>query len=560
MSEQAYQLLDRKGTLSPDDIRDLFPDSADPGIQPVETEWQLAQLLGRLAGCEVVDLSRVEFEPEAIRSAPQRIVQVTHVLPLYFDGDVLVAAQADPMDFVKLDRFQRAVAHEVRVVCAPRDQLRRYEEIHFGSQEQAKVERFIRRSRDEVAARRKFAGTGQGIVIREFEEDLGQTPVEQLLDALVSHAVKRRATDIHVTCQTERVQLQHRVDGVLRDPTDLPVDIYATLLSRIKLSADMDISTHRIPQEGNFSVSVDGTDVMIRASVFPTVYGEDVALRLQWGAMYLKDLSSLGFTQAKLSRYQRLLDSPKGMILVTGPVGVGKSTTLYSSLGRLTGQRRRIVTLEDPVECRIDNITQSQVSPETGYDFALGLRSILRMDPNVIMVGEIRDVETARMALRASLTGMLVLSTLHTDRAAGAIPRLVDMDVEPYLLTSSLIGVLAQALTRRVCEDCRQAAASASLEHFQLQEWPQEYADRSYYEGAGCDRCDHSGYYGRTGLFELLEVNEDIRGAIRDRADRSEINRVAVANGMETMVVDGLEKAAQGITTLEEVVRVTSTR
>ena len=297
----------------------------------------------------------------------------------------------------------------------------------------------------------------------------------------------------------------------------------------------------------------------MRASVFPTIHGEDIDLRLLHRAMYLKDMSTLGFSPEKLRLFVDMLDSPKGLLLVTGPVGVGKTTTLYSSLRRLSQKDRRIVTLEDPIECRLENVAQSQVSAQTGFDFARGLRSVLRMDPDVIMVGEIRDVETARMALRASLTGMMVMSTLHTDRAAGAPARLIDMEVEPYLLTSSLLGVLSQALVRTICEECKRPA-EPDFQLIESRDFPKDLADGPLWRGEGCDRCGGTGHYGRTGIFELLRMDDEVREKVKQRADTPEVEALARRQGMETLVEDGLDKVRRGVTTLEEVVRVTAGR
>jgi len=559
MAEQLYQRLSEDGLLNPQELQALLPGLSHGDFKPVETQWELTQLLGEVAGCETVDLSKVQFHQEALNLVPAKVARTVRVLPLYLEGGTLVVAQYDPLDVLGADRIRRICSCEVRVVCAPREQLLRYMDIHYGSQEQATVEKWIETSRTDVRARQEHGVRKQRVLFPEYEADLGRPSVEQLVEAIVSHAVKKRATDIHITCHADRVELRHRVDGVLREGILIPKEIHPSLVSRIKLSAGLDITTHRFPQEGNFDTEVEGTRVQVRTSVFPTIHGEDIALRLLHRAMYLKDMATLGFSERKLELFTNLLDNPKGMILVTGPVGVGKTTTLYSALTRLAQQGRRVVTLEDPVECKLEHIAQSQVSPQTGYDFARGLRSILRMDPDVVMVGEIRDVETAQMALRASLTGIMVMSTLHTDRAAGAMPRLLDMEVEPYLLTSSLLGVLSQALVRVICEECKEPARP-DPRFIESHGLPAELAEATLWRGAGCDRCEGTGYYGRTGIFELLCMDDQVREATKRRADTAEIHKVARQQGMQTIVEDGLEKARQGITTLEEVVRVTAGR
>ena len=559
MAQGIFERYAENGRLTPEDIRELAPEVAEEELAPVESDEELARMLASAAGCEFVDLSAVSFRPEALDLIPAKVARRIHVLPIAEEGDTLVVATYDPLNVNALDRVARITGMDVRVVCASKEQALLYLDRHYGSAEQANVERLMRESRQDVAARRSVAGRKRGMFFADYEEDLGRTPVEKLLEALVTHASKSRATDIHITRHPDSVIVQYRIDGVLMDVFEAPLDIYSALLSRVKLTAGMDITTHRFPQEGNFETPVDGAMVQIRASVFPTIRGEDIALRLQYRAMYRMDFSNLGFEDWKLAQFTDLLDMPKGMILVTGPVGVGKTTTLYSALSRLAGRRRKIVTLEDPVESRLPDIAQSQIAPAQGYGFALGLKTILRMDPDVIMVGEIRDDETAGLALRASLTGMLVLSTLHTDRAAGAIPRLLDMQVEPYLLTSSLLGVLSQALARTLCAQCREE--SEPDRRLLLDNGvPEDQIAERYWRAKGCDRCGGAGFYGRTGLFELLLVNDAIREAVKERADLAEIYCVARREGMETMVEDGLKKAAQGVTTVEEVFRVAKTR
>lgn len=553
-----YDRLQADGTLEPDVLSSLLPPGAEVPRQAVQTEAELAAVIARAVGGEVADLRGIRPSDDVLDLIPARLVRSTRILPLQMTAGELSVAHYDPWDLRGLDRVRRASRGQVRPLIAPRGQILRILERRFGSTEEAAIDEFIRRSQDEVAAL-LTVDRSPSLFTLDYEEDLGETPIERLLEAIVVHAVKRRATDIHITCHPDHVALQHRVDGVLGAPKTVPKDLHAALISRVKLSGGMDISRSGQPQDGNFQVEVDGKAVQLRVGVFPTVYGEDIALRLLYSDVYLQDLAQLGFSADKLPVFLNLLDSTKGMILVTGPVGVGKTTTLYSSLSRLSRRRGRIITLEDPVESRIEGITQSQVSPGTGFDFASGLRSILRMDPDVIMVGEIRDIETAQMALRASLTGMLVLSTLHTDSAAGAIARLLDMNSEPFLLTSSLLGVLAQALVRRICDECKEPATPdpAMLEARNL---PRAILDGPIWRGAGCDRCDHTGYFGRTGLFELLVVDDAIREKIKQRVDTSEIDKVAREAGMETLFDDGIRKLHAGITTVDELVRILSGR
>ena len=558
-ADQIYDRLQAEGTLDPDVLSSLFPPGTEVPENAVRTEAELAAAIAHAVEGELADLRTLSPSEDVKGLIPDRVVQSTRILPLQLVDGELSVAYYDPWDLRGLDRVRRASrGQQIRPLIAPRGQLLRLFERQFGSSEEAAIDEFIKRSQSEVGAM-SSVDRSRSLFTLDFEEDLGETTVERLLDAIVIHAVKRRATDIHVTCHPGHVALQHRVDGVLGPPKIVPKDLRAALISRIKLSGGMDISRSGLPQDGNFQVEVEGKSIQIRVGVFPTVYGEDIALRLLYSDIYLLELTQLGFSEANLPVFSNMLDSTKGMILVTGPVGVGKTTTLYSSLSRLSRRRGRIITLEDPVESRIEGITQSQISPETGYDFAAGLRSILRMDPDVIMVGEIRDVETAQMALRASLTGMLVLSTLHTDRAAGAIARLLDMEAEPFLLTSSLLGVLAQALVRRICDECKEPVTidPAVVESRNL---PRAILDGPAWHGAGCDHCEQTGYFGRTGLYELLVVDNAIRDKIKQRADTPEIAQAAQDAGMDTLFDDGIGKLHRGLTTVDELIRVLSGR
>lgn len=558
---QLYQRLDEQGRLTSRELDSIRDEGESTHPDGLGTEWELACWLGRAADCPAVDLHQVSVQKSVVRLLPGRVARALHALALYVDPEdqSLVVAMYDPLDVVALDRLRRICKQELKIVCAPRSQLLRYLEIHYGSEEEAAVEKLIDRSRQDVMARQRVTRPRRRLLFAEYEEDLGRTPIEQLVEAMVRHAVTRRATDIHITCSPDKVVLKHRVDGMLRDVFAIPREIHRALISRLKLAAGMDITSRRLPQDGNIEVRVKDKMVQVRTSVFPTIHGEDIALRLFNQAMYQQHLSSLGLSDAKLRQYEQLLDHPKGLLLVTGPVGVGKTTTLYASLSRLVDRDRRVITLEDPVECRLNKLIQSQISPQTGYDFPAGLRSVLRMDPDVLMVGEIRDVETARMSLRASLTGVLVLSTLHTDRAAGAIPRLLDMEIEAYLLTSSLRGVVSQALVRRVCPECRgeHRLAPAVFAGHQL---PETLAQHTYWRGAGCERCEYTGYLGRTGVFELLMVDDAIRDLVIQRANRSRIEAAACQGGMQTMFEDALEKARQGVTSFEEVMRIMASR
>lgn len=380
-----------------------------------------------------------------------------------------------------------------------------------------------------------------------------EAPIIRLLNALLQQAVKENASDIHVEPYEKELDVRMRVDGILRKVLSPPKIIQDALISRVKIMANLDIAEKRLPQDGRIRLLMAGRDIDIRVSIIPTSLGERAVLRLLDRKQGLKGLYGVGLDESEKKRFEDLLGRTSGILLVTGPTGSGKTTTLYAALNRIHTEEKNIITVEDPVEYQLKGIGQIQVNPKIGLTFASGLRSILRQDPDVIMVGEIRDVETAEIAIQASLTGHLVLSTLHTNDAASAVTRLLDMGVEPFLVASSLVAVLAQRLVRNICPSCKDEYAPSDAEKGYFRGSPPERV----YRGKGCERCKGSGYGGRTGIYELLTLDSDIRQLITARQDAQAIRDKAIAKGMKTLYTDGLNRVVRGETTLEEVLRVT---
>ncbi len=391
---------------------------------------------------------------------------------------------------------------------------------------------------------------------RDLLELTDEAPIIRLINAILQQAVKERASDIHIEPYEKTLEVRFRVDGVLRKVLQPPRIIHEALISRVKILSDLDIAEKRLPQDGRIRVVIAGRDIDIRVSVVPTVFGERAVLRLLDRRQGLLGLDEVGLEERDVPFMEGLLQRSSGIILVTGPTGSGKTTTLYAALNRIQREERNIITVEDPVEYQLRGVGQIQVNPRIGLTFAQGLRSILRQDPDVIMVGEIRDRETAEIAIQASLTGHLVLSTLHTNDASTAVSRLVEMGIEPFLVSSSLVCVMAQRLVRTICPHCKMKYEPSELEKEVLGKSGQE-ANRLH-RGEGCSQCNDTGYLGRTGLFELLQVTNTIREMINRRADAHAIREVAMREGMRTLRDDGLRKVADGITTLEEVLRVTT--
>ncbi len=405
-----------------------------------------------------------------------------------------------------------------------------------------------------------ISGEDLSTVATEFErpKDLleltDDAPIIRLLNALLRQAVKERASDIHIEPYEKELEVRFRIDGILTKVLTPPKIIQDAMVTRIKVMANLDISEKRLPQDGRIRLLIGGRDIDIRVSIIPTVYGERVVLRLLDRQQGVKGLHEVGLEGEDMRLMEQLLSRTNGIILATGPTGSGKTTTLYACLNRIYSVTKNIITIEDPVEYQLKGIAQIQVNPKIGLTFANGLRSILRQDPDVIMVGEIRDIETAEIAIQASLTGHLVLSTLHTNDAPSAITRLLDMGIEPYLLASSLSGVVAQRLVRTICPECRVSYIPNSYE-VSLFETPPE----RLFRGRGCPLCKETGYFGRTGIFEILVIDSEIRDLISLKKDSQTIKEYAIRKGMKTLRADGLKKVLKGYTTLEEVLRVTET-
>ena len=396
-------------------------------------------------------------------------------------------------------------------------------------------------------------------VEKSFEDLLtgSDAPVVQMLNSLFLRAIRSGASDIHFEPFSDKVLVRFRLDGVLHEISTVPPHMYPQVVSRIKVISKLNVAEKRLPQDGRIKVRIGNKKIDMRVSTLPTVFGERVVIRLLDKSNKLLTLEELGLSEEDLKKYERIISKPHGLVLITGPTGSGKSTTLYASLLKLKTPRKNIITIEDPVEYQIDGISQIQVNPKIDLTFASGLRSILRQDPDIVMVGEIRDRETAEIAVHASLTGHLVLSTLHTNDAPSAVARLVDMGVEPFLVASSIEGIVAQRLVRRICENCKERYAPSDKELYEIRKYIQVDNVDFLYRGKGCDECLGTGYRGRTAIYEIMEITEDIRSSISKNPESSELREKAVSNGMKTLIQDGMEKVVKGVTTVEEVLQVT---
>ncbi len=492
---------------------------------------------------------------------PVRFLKSSHILPLAEGEEGITLAMADPLDHAAAEAV--ALRTGRKVICC----------VAVAAELEAALERLYaegKSSIDQIAESLDNPDEeSTDADVQRLRDQASEAPVIRIVNLLISRAVEARASDIHIESSEARLRVRYRVDGVLRDVESPPAALRAAVISRVKIMARLNIAEHRLPQDGRIKAVVRGKEIDLRVSTLPTLHGEGVVMRILDRDGVVLDFDALGFDERSLRDYLALLERPNGILLVTGPTGSGKTTSLYTSLTHLNSPEKKIVTVEDPVEYELEGLSQIQVRPKIGLTFAHTLRSILRYDPDIIMIGEIRDLETAQIAVQASLTGHLVLATLHTNTAAASITRLLDMGIEDYLLTSTVVGIVAQRLVRRLCPHCREAYSALPELAAQIRRSTASApgADRgdagegetvTLYRPKGCAACNGSGYWGRVGILEILPMNDEIRRLVLRQAESREIHAAALEAGMRSMYQDGLAKARQGVTSLEEVMRVIS--
>jgi type IV pilus assembly protein PilB len=505
------------------------------------TDDTIEAALAQEAGSVRRRLEFLDLDPAIVRLVPEEIARRHKVLPLALDDGVLQVALADTFDVLAIDAVEHATGLPVDVVSAARREIDAVLDRYFHrevSLEDITEEVLVHIARDQEAVE-------QGAV----------TPLIRLVDQLLHSAIETRATDIHIEPEERVLRVRYRNDGMLHQVAGLPAQINRGVVARLKILADLNIAETRLPQDGRISISIAGRNVDLRVSTMPTIHGENVVIRILDQSGLVLSIDQLGLNPDHMRVFEELIARPNGILLVTGPTGSGKTTTLYTALNALNSMERSLATLEDPVEYRLPIVRQTQVKPAVGMTFGAGLRAILRQDPDVILVGEMRDQETAELAVRAALTGHSVFSSLHTNDAAGALPRIIDMGIAPYLVASSVNGVIAQRLVRLICNRCKEPyeLSREELTPFGLE----DAAGFTFYRGAGCEACHGSGYRGRAAIFELLVVDDGIRALVHEQASSSQIRTSAEGAGMVVMRQDGMQKALVGLTTLDEVFRVT---
>jgi len=496
-----------------------------------------------------------KIESALLSKIPIGVAKRYKFVPIQHKGDTLVVATAHPLDLQTLDELRFMLKQKVRLVAAPEREILRVINLLY-DQEADNPQQVVQglageEDNDEDKLLHKLEE------VEDLLDDASEAPVIKLVNLFFSQAIRARASDIHIEPYQKDMNVRYRIDGVLYNMHTLPRRFHSALTSRVKIMAKLDIAEKRLPQDGRIMIKIADKDVDIRVSVIPTTFGERIVLRLLDKRSIFYSLEEIGLAQDKLKVVNRLIRGANGIILVTGPTGSGKTTTLYAALDKINSPDKNIITIEDPVEYQLQGIGQIHVNPKIGLTFANGLRSIVRQDPDVILVGEVRDLETAEISIHAALTGHLVFSTLHTNDAPGAVTRLIDMGIEPFLVASSVVAIVAQRLVRVICPSCKGPYKPDRALLQELRLTPARTNKRTFYRGAGCPACLNTGYRGRTGIYEILLIDDAIRSLVLKTSDSATIKSEGVTRGMRTLRDDGIRKVLEGTTTIEEVVRVT---
>ncbi len=556
-------ILLREGLISQDQLEGGLQDARANGTRlgfsliklGFLQEDELARTLSRQYRVPAVDMAKVQVDARILKLVPADIAHKHLVLPLRRVGRTLTVAMANPADPGTLDQLRFVTRHDIEPVVAGEFTLKRHIDGYYGKQEDDALADIL----DEI-------DDGGIEVIEETEDEFSEAalkaqvedaPVVKLINGILTDAVLKGVSDVHIEPYENEIRIRYRIDGALREIMKPPLKMKAALTSRVKILADLNIAERRVPQDGRIKLKVKNKVVDFRVSTLPVIFGEKIVLRILDKGNLTLDLEKFGFEPKAERDFMHAIMQPYGMVLVTGPTGSGKTTTLYSALSKINDEQVNIMTAEDPVEYNLHGINQVQVRNEIGMTFAAALKAFLRQDPNIIMVGEIRDIETGGIAIKAALTGHLVLSTLHTNDAPSTITRMIDMGLEPFNVAAGLNVITAQRLVRRICTKCK-AEASYSEEYLAAARVPDNHRATTFYKGEGCDECGGTGYKGRQGLYEVMAASSELRKLIMQGASVDELRQQALDDGMLTLRMDGMRKVERGITTLEEVIKETS--
>lgn len=511
-------------------------------------ELTIAKVLEKQLKVERIQLASIVIDPEILKLVNEQILRKYMVMPFEFhksNPNVLRVAMADPLDIIAIDDIAIITNLKIEPTVATQKEIATAIDKYYGNAEaKAVAERYTKEKENQNKGKEDEA----------VYDDVNNSPIVLLVKAIIEQAVRQRASDIHIEPFEHTIRVRYRVDGILSEVMNYEINLLPAVVARIKIIGDMDISEKRKPQDGRITIIVDREEFDIRVSILPTVYGEKIVMRITSKKGLTKVKKELGFSDEEMRKFDLILKHPHGMILVTGPTGSGKSTTLYTALSELNTSEVNIITVEDPVEANIDGINQVQVNPKAEMTFATALRSILRQDPDIIMIGEIRDLETAEIAVRASITGHLVVSTLHTNSAASTITRLVDMGIEPYLIADATVGVIAQRLVRRLCPSCKIIHVTEDLEYELL--GVDKNDKLTIYEPCGCHICNGTGYFGRIGLYEIMPISPRIKEIISRNGSANQIRDIALEEGMNTLQMSARKLVLEGITSMDEMKKI----
>lgn len=512
------------------------------------TEEAIAQAISRQQGFEIVSLNGMQIDQKVLDLVDGEVLRKHVMIPFAYDDqnmNLIKVAMADPMDIMAMDDFSIITNLQVEPVIATPHEIMLALDKYYGNREALKAAQQYAKERESVQAAQNQ---------EEDDMDVNSSPIVKLVNSMIEQAARQRASDIHIEAMEHTVRVRYRIDGALYEKTAYDIHLLSAIIARLKIMAGMDISEKRKPQDGRITMMIDRKEYDIRASILPTVYGEKCVMRLAQKRVFTRDKKDLGFSEREMELFENILKNPNGILLVTGPTGSGKSTTLYTALSELNTEEVNIITVEDPVEANIDGVNQVQVNTKADLTFASALRSILRQDPDIIMIGEIRDTETAQIAVQASITGHLVVSTLHTNSAASTLTRLMDMGIESYLLADSMVGVIAQRLVRCLCPHCKKER-NATEEEKEVLDIAEE-APLKVFDAIGCEHCGGTGYYGRTGVYEIMKITPAVREVISRRGTAEEIKQVAMRGGMSTLRMSSRKYVLNGTTTVSEMLRV----
>jgi type IV pilus assembly protein PilB len=551
------EILAAQGIITPDQLTQAVEEQKRTGEQLGKvlvklgfiTETEMIKFLGSQMDIPLIRLDNYLIDPQIIDLVPQSLARRYTLIPVFKSNDTLTVAMTDPLDVFAIDDLQaRTKCRIVSAVASEADILKAIDQ-YYGIGES--MEEVVKEASEEKFKLEEI----EELELDKIESLVEEMPIIKLVNLIILQAIKDRASDIHIEPEKDKLRMRYRIDGILYEIPSPPKRLQPAIISRIKIMAGMDIAEKRIPQDGRLRLKARNKEIDIRVATLPTLFGEKVALRILEQAAMIVDLEKLGLSPDMRKKYEEVISRPYGIVLSTGPTGCGKSSTLYASLNKIKSTKTNIITIEDPIEYQIDLVNQVQINPKAGLVFASGLRSFLRQDPDIIMVGEIRDLETAEISVHAALTGHLVLSTLHTNDAPTAFTRLIDMGMEPFLISSSITGVMAQRLVRTICPNCKEEYQPSReiLEELGIP----EAKGLKFARGKKCRECKETGYAGRTGIFELLVTNEKIKGMVVKKSSALDLRKEALKSGMKSLRDDGIAKLKKGITTVEEVLRVT---